>query len=170
MKSQPLRGRSLRGDLEDHAAAADAGAKGTAIAAEVCSAVEISRRISDQTRYGSCAVRSAGEAVQHGLLAGLIQLEHRSAATPEAGDTATILRRTVEISRRVRDHACDGQAPVRSAGEAVQHRLAADRTQLEHCSIEEEAASLSGAVEIARLVHDQAADGIQPVPAAIESV
>jgi hypothetical protein len=74
MRSQPRSG----GDLEDHPTAA--GAKGTAVAAEVCSAVEISRRVTDQTRNGSCPVGSAGETVQHGLPAGLIQLKRRSKA------------------------------------------------------------------------------------------
>ena len=78
------------GDLEDHPAAADDGAKGTTVAAEVCSTIEISRRISDQTGHGRCPVRSAGETVQHGLLAGLIQLEHRSAATSAGTGTLKI--------------------------------------------------------------------------------
>jgi len=99
------------GDLEDHPAAADDGAKGTTVAAEVCSTIEISRRISDQTGQGRCPVRSAGETVQHGLLAGLIQLEHRSAATPvecrdryaqNSLDTADIVREVIfhQLSKR----------------------------------------------------------------------
>ena len=44
-----------------------------AVATAVCSAVEISRRISDQTCYGRCSVRSVGEMLQHGLVADGIQ-------------------------------------------------------------------------------------------------
>jgi hypothetical protein len=49
-----MKSRRSGGDLEDHPAAADDGANGTAVAVEVRSAVDISRRISDQTRYGKC--------------------------------------------------------------------------------------------------------------------
>jgi hypothetical protein len=40
--------------------------------------VEIARRVPRQASQGSCSVRSPSEAVQHGVFAGAIQLEHRA--------------------------------------------------------------------------------------------
>jgi hypothetical protein len=50
------------------------------IAAKRSRAVEIARRVADQAGERRCSVRSAGEGVQHGLLAGPVQFEYRSTA------------------------------------------------------------------------------------------
>ena len=66
---------------------------------------EVARRVSDQSSDGKCPTPI--EAVQHRLLAGLTQLEDRSAARPRrvaATEIAAKVGRTVEIARRVPNH------------------------------------------------------------------
>ena len=113
-------GRESWGELEHRSQAG--------IASPVGGAVEVARRVPDQTSDddGICSVRSS-KAVQHGLLTGRIQLEHRSFA-----GSASLECGAVEVARRVPDQACEGILPVRRSREAVQHGFRAGRIQFEH--------------------------------------
>ncbi len=110
----------LRGELEHGSLARSA--------AFVDGAIEIARRVPDQTSVRVFAVRP-GEGVQHGLGAIRSQLEHRPQAESATGPCGAI-----EIARRVPDQTCEGLRPVsavREGAEAMQHSLLVRRIQLE---------------------------------------
>src|SRR5258706_16351936 len=110
--------------------------------------------------------------MQHGFLAGGIQLEHRAAARPAAIAAASEYCRAIEVPRRVADQAPCGNCPVRSAHKAVEHGLLAARIQHEHRAAASPAAIVKGAsgwgsaVEVARAVPDYTRIGIIPVRSA----
>src|ERR1700730_3885465 len=87
-----------------------------------CSAVKVARRVQNQTCQGIGPVRKPGEAVQHPLCAGRIQLEHHSTSgndlacstdDPASGSSA------VEVASPVLNQTCYGIGPLRSASEFV---------------------------------------------------
>src|SRR5215471_6115654 len=51
-------------------------------------AVEVARRIPDQARQWKTSVRTPGEAIEHGLLAGWAQLEHNPASDATIAEVA----------------------------------------------------------------------------------
>src|ERR1700680_1816011 len=147
-------------DLEHHPAVA------SWIAAVRRCSVEISSHVSDQTSVGACSVHSSGEAVQHGQLASLRQLEH-----PPVPTTAC----TIEVSR-VPDQTSIRACPVRFPSEAMEHGQLASLCQLEHRSAAirrstvEIAALCTRAIEIALRVPEQTCVWIGPVRSPSESI
>ena len=113
------------------------------VAAPARGAIEVALRIQHYTGAGICAVRTIGEAVEYGLVARRIQLEHRS----RAGCAATI-GCAIQVALAVQHDASVGTCAVRPAGKAVEHGLLAARIHLEYCSGGASTASGSGAVEI----------------------
>jgi hypothetical protein len=87
-------------------------------------AVEIACSIQHQARSGKFSVGSPSEPVKHGLVAGRIQLEYRSAPvkpairTQATGDP-TLLGSAVKVARRVLNQTCYWICPVWRAGECV---------------------------------------------------
>src|SRR5260370_25682827 len=126
--------------------------------------VKVASRIPEQSGVGKSPVRSASEAMQHGLLARRIQLEHRA-----LGESATIQGGAVKVALLVANQTRFGKPPVHSI-EAVQHGLRTRGIHLEHRAAAAgsgacvRAATVDrGAVEVARLVPDQSGVGMCPV-------
>src|SRR5450432_4442556 len=111
--------------------------------------------------------------MQHGFLAGGIQLEHGAAASPAAIMAASEYCRAVEVPRRIPDQAACGNCPVVSAPKAVEYGLVAAGIHHEHRAAAGPAATVKGAaargcaVEVARAVTDYTRIGIKPVRSAL---
>jgi len=84
--------------------------------AELSGAIEIARRVPDQTRHGATAVGSASEAIRHDLLGSLVHLENRSPPEPAASAGCA-----VEIVGRIAHQACKRLTSVGAAGKRVEH-------------------------------------------------
>src|SRR5580700_5395666 len=96
--------------------------------------VKIPFEVLNQPSERSSAVDAAGEAVQHGLLARLTQLEYR----PKLPLDAPFVGGPVQVPLGILDYSPVRLAPVRAiagGAEAIQHGLLACLAQLEYCSV-----------------------------------
>ncbi len=59
-------------------------------ATEIRGAVEVALRVPDQTCVGKCPVRPPGKTIQHGLVASVVNLEHRSVAGRASGYVSSL--------------------------------------------------------------------------------
>src|ERR1022692_365112 len=128
-------------------------------------AVEVASRVADHTCVRAAAVLPAGEAVQHCIIAGRIQL-----VPPAPVRCAARRSCPVEVSGRVADHTSVGVAPVGPARETVQHCLLAASIGLEHDSRARCAAMVSGSGEVSGRVADHTCKGEAPVGPARKAV
>ena len=118
-------------------------------AATVGSPVEVAGRVADHTSQGIAAIGPTREAVQHGLVAGLIDLKDDTRAR-----CAATVGSPVEVAFRVEDYAPVGVAAIGSTGEAVQHRLVAGLIDLKDDTRARCAATGGSPVEVAFGVED----------------
>jgi uncharacterized repeat protein (TIGR03803 family) len=120
------------GNLEHDSATLRAIARVAAeVSTGVCRAVEITGRISNQSRHWECAIGS-GKTVQHSHFAGLAHLEHGSAAMATGAlGVASSLGDAIERSIGSPKQASKRLSSIRWARESVHDRLLAVWAQLE---------------------------------------
>lgn len=126
--------------------------------------IEITRLVPDHTRVGTITVRASGEAVQHGLLSGPIQLEHRSGW--QTG-TAAADGGPIEVALLISYQTCGRLGSIRWPGKSVEHGLFAGPVHLEHHTTANASAvdaaivapEARSAIEIALLVSNQTRAG-----------
>src|SRR5208337_2048502 len=105
------------------------------------------------------------EAVEHGLLAGCIHLEHRSAV-----DLAATPGSAIQVALRVQHYTCFGISGVRYPFEAVEDGFVAGRIHLEHSSHAGGAADIGRAIQVALRVQHYTCVGICAVPFPSEAI
>src|SRR5215469_3824471 len=84
-------------------------------AAKESGPIEVASSVADHTHVGSAPIRYASEGVQHGLMAGHIQLVYNAQARCAADRCGP-----VKIAGRVPNQASGGPSSVRATCEAVQ--------------------------------------------------
>ncbi len=129
-----------------------------AVAAPLGSAIQVALRVQHYTCFGISAVRCPGEAMEDGLVAGGIHLEHSS----HAGG-APAIGCAIQIALRVQRYTCFGICAVRFPGETIEDGLVAARIHLEHSSHAGGAPAIGCAIQIALRVQRHTA-GICTIP------
>ena len=121
------------------------------IATGIGCAVEIATCVQGQTRIGICPVRRPREAMEHALLAGCIQFENGSIVGVAAFECGA-----VKVPQIITDQPAIGICPVGRPREAIEHALLAGCIHHVHGSVVGSTSPVRSAVEISRLVQDQA--------------
>jgi hypothetical protein len=120
------------------------------------SPVQVTRSVSNQRHVrGIFPVFATGEAVEHGLVACWIDLEHRA-----PGVLPAYIRGAVEIASAIQKQVSLRISPVGRAAEAMQHRQVSGGVYLEHVAV---APTKRGAIQIASRVPYQPTIGILPI-------